>query len=118
MGATRFEEVEVWKKAHAWVLAVYRFSALFPKHELFGLTSQLRKAAVSVPANFVEGFKRFGRGEKVRFYNISQASLEECRYYLILSRDLGYGQTEVLMEMVDEVARMLASYMQAVLASR
>jgi four helix bundle protein len=118
MGAVRFEDVEVWKKAHAWVLGVYRFSALFPKHELFGLTSQLRRAAVSVPANFVEGFKRMSRGEKVRFYNISQASLEECRYYLILSRDLGYGQPEVLMKMVDEVARMLASYIQVILASR
>jgi four helix bundle protein len=118
MGATRFEEVEVWKKAHVWVLAIYRFSALFPKHELFGLTSQLRKAAVSVPANFAEGFKRLGRGDKVRFYNISQASLEECRYYLILSRDLGYGQTDVLMATVDEVARMLASYIQAILGRR
>jgi len=117
MGAARFEDVEVWKKAHAWVLAVYRFSALFPKHELFGLTSQLRRAAVSVAANFVEGFKRLGRGDKVRFYNISQASLEECRYYLILSRDLGYGRTEVLIEMMDEIARMLASYIQAILAS-
>ena len=118
MGATRFEEVEVWKKAHAWVLAIYRLSALFPKHELFGLTSQLRRAAVSVPANFVEGFKRLGRGDKIRFYNISQASLEECRYYLILSRDLGYGQTEVLMEMLDEVARMLAGYIEAILGRR
>jgi four helix bundle protein len=58
-----------------------------------------------VPANFVEGFKRLGRGEKVRFYNISQASLEECRYYLILSRDLGYGQTDGLIEMLEEVNR-------------
>ena len=118
MGATRFEEVELWKKAHAWVLAIYRFSALFPKHELFGLTSQLRRAAVSVPANFAEGFKRLGRADKVRFFNISQGSREEYRYYLILSRDLGYGKTEVLIAAVDEVARMLASYIETILSRR
>jgi four helix bundle protein len=64
-----------------------------PKHELFGLTSQLRRAAVSVPANFAEGFKKRGLADKVRFYNIAQGSLEECRYYLILARDLRYGDS-------------------------
>ena len=115
MSSKSFAEVEVWKKAHAWVLAVYRLTGNFPRHELFGLTSQLRRAAVSVPANFAEGFKRRGRGDKVRFYNIAQASLEECRYYLILSRDLGYGETSPSIAMLEEVSRMLEAYMRPLL---
>jgi four helix bundle protein len=117
MGSNRFEDVEVWKKAHAWVLAIYKLTGGFPKHELFGLTSQLRRAAVSVPANFAEGFKRQGKAEKIRFYNIAQGSLEECRYYLILCRDLGYGKTDALMQMLVEVARMLAAYIRSIQAN-
>ncbi len=60
MLAKSLEDVEIWKKTHAFVLKVYRLTENFPKHELFGLTSQLRRAAVSVPANFAEGFKKIG----------------------------------------------------------
>jgi four helix bundle protein len=70
---------------------VYRFTEKFPRHELFGLTTQLRRAAVSIPANFAEGFKKKGRADKARFYNIAQGSLEECRYDMILARGLGSG---------------------------
>lgn len=115
--STTFEDVEVWKKAHAWVLAIYRFSESFPKQELFGLTSQLRRAAVSVPANFAEGFKRTSRVEKARFYNIAQGSLEECRYYLILAHDLNYGNPASLLEKLDEVGRMLSAYTRGTLRS-
>ena len=66
MKSKSFEDVELWRKAHAWVLAVYKFTELFPRHELFGLTSQLRRAAVSVPANFAEGFKKRSRADKIR----------------------------------------------------
>ena len=115
MAAKSFEEVGVWKKAHAWVLSVYRFTERFPKHELFGLTSQLRRAAVSVPANFAEGFKKRGVADKVRFYNIAQGSLEECRYYLILARDLKYGEPAALVESAEEISKMLDSYMRPLL---
>ena len=71
MPAKSFEDVEIWKKAHEFVLDVYRLTETFPKHELFGLTSQLRRAAVSVPANFAEGFKKTSKPDKVRFYNIA-----------------------------------------------
>src|SRR5688572_27440090 len=108
-----FEDVELWKKAHAWVLDVYRFTETFPKHEMFGLTSQLRRAAVSVPGNFAEGFNRSGRADKVRFYNIAQCSLEESRYYLILARDLHYGDPAKLIQGASEVGRMLRSYARA-----
>ena len=108
-----FEDVELWKKAHAWVLDVYRFTETFPKHEMFGLTSQLRRAAVSVPGNFAEGFNKSGRADKVRFYNIAQGSLEESRYYLILARDLHYGDPAKLIQGASEIGRMLRSYARA-----
>jgi four helix bundle protein len=115
VSARTFEDVEVWQKAHAWVLSVYRLTESFPKHELFGLTSQLRRAAVSVPANLAEGFKKRGLSDKIRFYNISQGSLEECRYYLILARDLNYGEIHVLMKALEEISKMLDSYIRSIL---
>jgi four helix bundle protein len=117
MKSRTFEDVELWRKAHAWVLAIYRFTEVFPKHELFGLTSQLRRAAVSVPANFAEGFKKRGLADKVRFYNIAQGSLEECRYYLILARDLRYGDSGALIVALEEISKMLDSYSRSVKAS-
>ncbi|MDX2039623.1 MAG: four helix bundle protein [Acidobacteriota bacterium] len=113
-----FQDVETWKKAHQWVLGIYKLTECFPKHELFGLTSQLRRAAVSVPANIAEEFKRQGKGDKIRFYNIAQASLEECRYYLILSQDLNYAETAELADKLDEVSRMLDSYIAAIAVSK
>jgi four helix bundle protein len=104
-----FEDVLVWQKAYALVLAIYGHTAKMPKHELFGLTAQLRRAAVSVPANFAEGFKRHTRPEKLHFYNIAQASLEECRYYLRLAQDLEYGNTVMLRESLQEISQMLES---------
>jgi len=114
MNSKRFEDVEVWRKAHAWVLGIYKFTEGFPKHELFGLTSQLRRAAVSVPANFAEGFKKRGLADKVRIYNIAQGSLEECRYFLILARDLRYGDSHSLLHALEEISKMLESYARAV----
>lgn len=107
MKSKSFEDVELWQKAHAWVLAIYKFTELIPRHELFGLTSQLRRAAVSVPANFAEGFKKRSRADKIRIYNIAQGSLEECRYFLILSRDLRYRDSVALMVALEEISRML-----------
>ena len=117
MKSRSFQDVALWRKAHSWVLTIYRFTGLFPKHELFGLTSQLRRAAVSVPANFAEGFKKRGLADKVRFYNIAQGSLEECRYYLILARDLGYGDSKMLITALEEISKMLESYSRSVRAS-
>ena len=86
----RFEDLIVWQKAHAFVLALYQATACFPPHEQFGLRSQMRRAAVSIPANIAEGFVKQTKPDKAKFYNIAQGSLEEVRYYLILSRDLKY----------------------------
>lgn len=83
-----FRELEVWQKAHALVLEVYRITENFPERERFGITSQLRRAAVSVPANIAEGFGRKGTRELLQFLAIANGSLEETRYFLILARDL------------------------------
>lgn len=111
-----FEDVEIWKKAHQFVLDVYRLTESFPKHEIYGLTSQLRRAAISIPANFAEGFRKMSRPDKLRFYNISLCSLEECRYYLRLSKDLNYGNTEGLRSDLEEISKMLTSYMSKIRA--
>jgi four helix bundle protein len=112
--ARTFEDLIVWQKAHAWVLGVYRFSEVFPAKEVYGLTSQLRRAAVSIPANIAEGFKKTGVADKKRFMNTAQGSLEECRYYLILARDLGYGDSHHLAAQLEEVSRLLCAYARAI----
>lgn len=115
MPSKTFQDLEVWKNAHRWVLKIYRLTEAYPKHELFGLTSQLRRAAVSVPANIAEGFKKRGTLDKARFYNIAQGSIEECRYYLILSQDLGYAETGDLMRDLEQISCMLESYIQSMM---
>jgi len=94
--ARTFQDLLVWRKAHQLVLAVYSFTAAFPKEETYGLALQMRRAAVSVPANIAEGFRRRGKADKARYMNMAEASLEESRYYLILAQDLGYGDASNL----------------------
>jgi len=111
----RFTDLTVWQKAHSFVLSIYRQTTSFPKTEIYGLTSQLRRAAVSIPANIAEGFKKRSGAEKVRFImNIAQGSSEECRYHLILANDLRYANTEGLSNQLDEVSRLLAAYSNAI----
>ena len=109
----RFTDLIVWQKAHQFVLSIYRLSKNFPKAELFTLTSQIRRAAISVPANIAEGFKKRSKLEKARFMNIAQGSLEECHYYLILAKDLGYGDTKTLLAQIEEIGKMLTGYIKA-----
>ena len=112
--AKTFEDLVVWQKAHQLVLKIYRLSKSFPKDELFGLTSQLRRAAISVPANIAEGFKKRTHRDKLRFFNIAQGSLEEVRYNLNLSADLEYCDTAKLKVELAEVSRMLEAYMSSI----
>lgn len=109
-----FEDLIVWQKAHRFVLKVYQLTASFPQEELYGLTSQLRRAGVSIPANIAEGYKRLGRPDKLRFLNTAQASVEECRYSLILTRDLHYGEVTQLQALLEEVSKLLESYSSAI----
>lgn len=113
--ARHFEELIVWQKAHQMVLEIYQLTKQFPKEEMYGLTSQLRRSAVSVPANIAEGFKKKGRNDKARFLNIAQGSLEESRYYLFLTRDLSYGDVSLAHEKLVEVSKLLDAYMNAIL---
>ncbi|MCX6348425.1 MAG: four helix bundle protein [Candidatus Aureabacteria bacterium] len=115
--ARTFRDLVVWQKAHQFVLAVYALTARFPKSETYGLSLQMRKAAVSIPANIAEGFRRRGKADKVRFLNTSESSLEESRYYLILTEDLGYGETGKLLDSLEEVSRLLNAYSKAILHS-
>jgi four helix bundle protein len=115
--AQRFEELLIWQKSHALVLRVYQATREFPREETYGLTAQCRRAAVSVPANIAEGFKKRGRADKARFMNIAEASLEETRYYFILAKDLGYPTDPTLTAEFEEVARMLSTYADSILRS-
>lgn len=109
-----FTELIVWQKAHEFVLNIYKLTSDFPKSENYGLTSQFRRAAVSVPANISEGFVKKGKADKLRFYNIAQGSIQECKYYIILSKDLNYIGDENIIELLDEVAKLLQSYMNTI----
>src|SRR5918994_4274313 len=105
--ARTFTDLAVWRKAHEFVLAVYSFTAGFPKQETYGLALQMRRAAVSIPANITEGFRRRGKADKARFMNLAEGSVEESRYYLILPSDLGYADTNRLLTSLEEVSRLL-----------
>lgn len=109
-----FRELLVWQKAHALALAVYRLTRGFPSHELYALTSQLRRSASSVPANIVEGYRRRTTPDKLRFYYMAHASADECLYHLILAPDLGYGDTAALQTDTDEVNRLLHGYVAGI----
>jgi four helix bundle protein len=117
MVAKSFEDLIVWQKAHAFVLEVYKTTESFPKYEIYGLTSQFRRAAVSIAANIAEGFRKRGKADKLRFFNIAQGSLEECRYYLILSRDLKYFDIKkfnFLNELISSCSFLLNNYCETI----
>ena len=114
--AKSFRDLDSWQRAHEFVLGIYRLTAKFPSHETYGLVAQMRRAAVAVPANIAEGFKKRGRPDKARYMNIAEASLEECRYYPILAKDLSYGEDGKLVTLAEEVARLLAGYSRALLS--
>ena len=117
MKTKTFQELIVWQKAHQFVLGVYKYTKTFPKEEIFVLTSQFRRAAISIAANIAEGYKKTGKLDKARFLNIAQGSLEECQYYLILSKDLEYGNNQIMSSGLDEVSKMLDAYRSKILTS-
>lgn len=113
-----FENIIAWQKAHALVLLTYRIIRHFPEDEKYGLTSQFRRAAVSIEANIAEGYKKLSKTDKLRFFNIAQGSLEECRDYHILSRDLSYIDSEEfdsLHQCIEETSKFLNSYCKAII---
>lgn len=113
--SNKFEDLIVWQKAHQFVLNIYNKTQFFPKEELFGLTSQFRRATVSIPANIAEGYGKKGTNDKLRFYNIAEGSINECRYYILLSKDLGYmnnAESDQLYEDLTVIQKLLFSYSQ------
>ena len=109
-----FTELIVWQKAHQFVLQIYSLTSRFPREELFGITSQIRRAAISIAANIAEGYTKRGSRDKARFFNTAQGSLSECKYYIILTRDLKFSNDEKIASLLDEVSRLLNSYTRAV----
>ncbi len=115
MVARSFRDLIVWQEAHKLVLMIYHVTSSFPDNERYGLVAQMRRASVSVPANIVEGFKRRGRQDKVRFYNVAEASLEELKYYLILAHDLKLlHQDQELFHQAECVSRLLSRFIQSI----
>jgi four helix bundle protein len=110
-----FRELKVWEKAYRLTLDVYKASRSFPREEFFGLTSQLRRSAASIPANIAEGCGRDGNAELGRFLQIALGSASELEFHLLLARDTGLlkdGEHERLSEQAVEVKRMLTSFCQ------
>ena len=94
MKSNTFQSLIVWEKAHIFVLSIYKRTKSFPDDERFGLTSQLRRASISITANIAEGYRKISKKDKLRFFNVSQGSLSEVFNYLILARDLNYISTD------------------------
>ncbi|MBO6212900.1 four helix bundle protein [Algoriella sp.] len=108
-----FESLLVWQKAHELTLKIYEITKLFPKEEIFGITSQIRRAASSVPANIVEGRKKKTVPHRLTYISHSVGSLEEVKYFLLLSRDLNYISNELyenLKPLTDDVGKLLNGY--------
>jgi four helix bundle protein len=116
-----FRQIKVWEKAHSLTLEIYKTTARFPKEELYGLTSQLRRASASIPANIAEGFGRGGNVELARFLQIGMGSAYEVEYHALLAKDLGFIRTDShvrLETQIVEVKRMLAALLLKVRAER
>ena len=114
----KFESVIAWQKAHRFVILVYKITSHFPDDERFGLTSQFRRAAVSIEANIAEGYKKIGKSDKLRFFNISQGSIEECRDYILLSRDLEFVTEEQYSNLyfaLEEASKFLMLYCEGII---
>ncbi|MBQ7513953.1 MAG: four helix bundle protein [Prevotella sp.] len=113
-----FQNIIAWQKAHAFTLLVYHVTKHFPEDEKFGLTSQFRRAAVSIEANIAEGYKKISKADKLRFFNISEGSLEECRDYIVLSKDLLYINEEefdLLYTSIEETSKLLIAYSNGII---
>jgi len=112
--AQSFRDLVVWQKAHRLVLDIYMATAQFPKTEIYGLTSQVRRSASSVAANIAEAFKKKSKLDKLRILNIAQGSLSETEYHILLAHDLHYVNSMGLQDKAEEVSKLLESYMKAI----
>ena len=117
MASKTFREVLAWQKAHSFVLAFYKSKKCFPEDEKYALIPQFQRAAISIAANIAEGYKKLSKADKLRFFNIAQGSLEECRYYIILAHDVGYYNETTANDMwakIEDTAITLHNYCEAI----
>ena len=115
--AFSFKDIIAWQKGYEFVLLTYKVTRQFPDFEKYGLSSQFQRAAVSIIANIAEGYKKLSKADKLRFMNISQGSLEECRCYIMLSKDLGYindDEFQSLTFSIDGASFYLNAYCKAI----
>ena len=118
MATFTFQNIFAWQRAHDFTLLVYQVTKHFPEDERFGLTSQFRRAAVSIGANIAEGYKKLSKADKLRFLNISDGSMAECMNYIILSNDLGYinsDEYEQLSVSIEDAGRLLTAYCNGII---
>lgn len=116
-----FRQIKVWERAHSLTLEIYKSTSLFPREELYGLTTQLRRSCASIPANIAEGFGRGGNAEIARFLQIGMGSAYEVEYHILLARDLELLTNTVYEQLerkVVEVKRMLAALLVKVRSDR
>ena len=115
-----FRKIQVWEKAHRFALQIYKVTSAFPKDELYGLTSQMRRASASIPSNIAEGCGRDTQAKLARFVHIAGGSASELEYQLILAHDLGYIDDEIYPKLnseINEIKRMLNGFEKAVQAN-
>lgn len=116
-----FKDIIAWQKSYTFVLQVYKMTKKFPDFEKYGLSSQFQRAAVSIVANIAEGSKKLSKADKLRMMNIAQGSLEECRCYIMLSRDLQYisdEEKETLEHSIEGASYYLNAYCKAITEDR
>jgi four helix bundle protein len=114
--AKTYRDLKVWQLAHEFVMEVYRICKFFPDDEKFGLTSQLKRSSVSVPSNIAEGFSRWGNQDKIKFYNIAEASLAEADYQLFLAGELKYGDPSQALSLANQLKPSLARLINSIRA--
>lgn len=116
-GIKDFYDLDAWVKAHRFVLEIYRMTGKFPKDELYGLTSQLRRAASSVSANIAEGFSRYHYNDKVRFYHNARGSISETQNFLFLAKDLSFLKENEFHELFgtsEEVSKLINGLIRSI----
>lgn len=112
-----FKDLHVWQKSHSLVLIIYRVTKGFPSNEIYGLTNQLRRAAISITSNIAEGFYRQSRKEKIQFYSITIGSIGEVENQIIIARDLGYinqKESEKILSGLNEVLKMMNALIKSI----
>lgn len=112
-----FYDLDAWKKGHSLALEIYKITKVFPREELYGIVSQLRRATSSITANIAEGFARYHFKDKIKFYYISRGSVSEVQNFLILAKDLGYIDIKIcqkLGEKSNEVGKLINGLIKSI----